>query len=70
MRTYVDAKPCAIVEGEGGEFVAQGRYSIDADHGLLLFSSEDLSSMPGIAVRYVRIVRTHAIYSTPNRVVL
>ena len=53
MRTYVDAKPCAVVEGDGSEFSAQGRYSIDADHGLLLFSSDNLSSMPGIAVRYV-----------------
>lgn len=39
MRTYVDAKPCAVVKGQGGEFAAQGRYTIDVDHGLLLFSS-------------------------------
>lgn len=55
MRTYVDSRPCATVEGDGGEFAAGGRYSIDADHGLLLFSSTVLASMPGIAVRYVRV---------------
>ena len=55
MQTYVDSRPCATVEGEGGEFAAGGRYSIDADHGLLLFSSTELASMPGIAVRYVRV---------------
>jgi hypothetical protein len=65
MRTYVDSKPCATVEGEGGEFAARGRYSIDADHGLLLFSSTDSASMPGIAVRYVRVDQACA---TPQQV--
>jgi hypothetical protein len=55
MHTYVDSKPCATVEGQGGEFAAAGRYSIDADHGLLLFSSTDMAAMPGISVRYVRV---------------
>eukprot|EP01043_Picozoa_sp_COSAG02_P069368 COSAG02_NODE_11855_length_1642_cov_1.685677_1_plen_504_part_10 len=55
MHTYVDSKACAAVEGQGGEFASKGRYSIDADHGLLLFSSTDMASMPGVAVRYVRV---------------
>ena len=41
MRTYVDAKPCATVSGTGGEFDSEGRYSLDPEHGLLLFSSSD-----------------------------
>ena len=56
MVTYVDSKTCAVVDGEGGEFSSKGRYAIDVDHGLFLFSSNDATAMPGaVAVRYVRV---------------
>ena len=56
MVTYVDSKTCAVVDGEGGEFSSKGRYAIDVDHGLFLFSSNDAAAMPGaVAVRYVRV---------------
>ena len=49
MRTWVDAEPCVVIKDES--MVEEGRFSIDPENGIFVFSSGKGTMMPGVQVR-------------------